>query len=187
MGRDCGQIALYAAISSGAIAVAIPEMPFDEEAMFEKIRKTRSAGKRSMLVVVSEGMTNPDGTPYSETLVERIKKETGMDTKFARLAHVVRGGRPTVKDRSIASEMGVRAVELLVEGRSNIVMCRNDGKIAPIDIAFALIMDRMYKNKLKDGDLDRFNEEELAEMKRICQVRRDEIKTLYKVAEDVSI
>ena len=187
MGRDCGQIALYAAISSGAIAVAIPEMPFDEQAVFEKIRKTRIAGKRSMLVVVSEGMRNPDGTPYAETLVERIKAETGMDTKFARLAHVIRGGRPTVKDRSIASEMGVRAVELLVEGISDVVICRNDGMIGPIDIAFALILDRMYKNKLKDGDLDRFTEEQLAEMKRICKVRRDEIERLYQVAEDVSI
>jgi 6-phosphofructokinase 1 len=187
MGRDCGQIALYAAISSGAIAVAIPEMPFDEEKVFEKIRMTRNAGKRSMLVVVSEGMRNPDGTPYAETLVERIKKETGMDTKFARLAHIIRGGRPTVKDRSIASEMGVKAVELLVQGKSNLVMCRNDGQISPVDIAFALITDRMYKNKLKPGDLDRFTEEELTEMKRICKVRRDEIERLYAVAEDVSV
>jgi 6-phosphofructokinase 1 len=187
MGRDCGQIALYAAISSGAIAVAIPEMPFDEEKVFEKIRMTRNAGKRSMLVVVSEGMRNPDGTPYAETLAERIKKETGMDTKFARLAHIIRGGRPTVKDRSIASEMGVKAVELLVQGKSNLVMCRNDGQISPVDIAFALITDRMYKNKLKPGDLDRFTEEELTEMKRICKVRRDEIERLYAVAEDVSV
>ena len=187
MGRDCGQIALYAAIASGAIAVAIPEMPFDEQKTFEKIRQTRSAGKRSMLVVVSEGMFNPDGTPYSETLVERIKKETGMDTKFARLAHIIRGGRPTVKDRAIASEMGVKAVELLVAGKSNLVMCRNDGQIAPVDIAFALITDRMYKNKLQPGDLDRFTAEEVAEMKRICKVRRDEIERLYAVAEDVSI
>ena len=110
-----------------------------------------------------------------------------MDTKFARLAHIIRGGRPTVKDRAIASEMGVKAVELLVEGKSNLVMCRNDGQIAPVDIAFALITDRMYKNKLKPGDLDRFSEEELVEMKRICKVRRDEIERLYQVAEDVSM
>ena len=182
MGRDCGQIALYAAISSGAIAVAIPEIPFDEQATFEKIRKTRTAGKRSMLVVVSEGMRNPDGTPYAETLVERIKKETGMDTKFARLAHIIRGGRPTVKDRAIASEMGVKAVELLMEGKSNIVMCRNDGQIGPIDIAFALITDRMYKNKLRDGDLERFTSEQIDAMKARCAEKRAVLEDLMDVA-----
>lgn len=187
MGRDCGQIALYAAISSGAIAVAIPEMPFDEEATFKKIRETRSAGKRSMLVVVAEGVTNPDGTPYSETLAKRIQAETGIETKFARLAHIIRGGNPTVRDRALASRMGVMAVELLVQGRSNIVMCQNNGEIEPIDIAWALIVDRMYKNKLKEGDLDRFSAEEIEAMKALCAKRRAKIEHLYKVAEDVSI
>ena len=187
MGRDCGQIALNAAIASGAIAVAIPEIPFDEKATLEKIRKMRMAGKRSMLVVISEGMRNEDGTPYAETLVETIKRETGMDTKFARLAHVVRGGRPTVRDRVLASKMGVMAVELLVDGRSNIVIVQRNGQIQPMDIAFALIVDRMYKNKLKDGDLDRFSDFEIEKMKEICEVRHRGIETFYKVAGDVSI
>lgn len=187
MGRDCGQIALYAAISSGAIAVAIPEMPFNEAATLEKIRETRRAGKRSMLVVVAEGVTNPDGTPYSETLAKRIQKETGIETKFARLAHIIRGGNPTVRDRALASRMGVMAVELLVEGKSNIVMCQNNGEVGPVDIAYALIVDRMYKNKLKDGDLDRFSEEEIESMKALCKKRRAKIEHLYKVAEDVSV
>ncbi len=187
MGRDCGQIALNAAIASGAIAVAVPEVPFDEEATFEKIRKMRIAGKRSMLVVVSEGMRNADGTPYAETLVEKIKKETGMDTKFARLAHVVRGGRPTVRDRVLASKMGVMAVELLLDGRSNIVIVQRNGQIQSMDIAFALIVDRMYKHKLKDGDLDRFSEAEIERMKEICEIRTKGIANLYKVAGDVGI
>ena len=103
MGRDCGQIALYAAIASGAVAVAIPEMPFDETAAIEKIRTLRAAGKRGMIVVVSEGMFNPDGTPYSETLAKKIEAETGVECKFARLAHMVRGGHPTLRDRLTAS------------------------------------------------------------------------------------
>lgn len=187
MGRDCGQIALYAAISSGAIAVAIPEMPFDEKGTIEKIRQARCSGTRSMLVVVSEGKHNPDGSSYAETLCETIEKETGVETKFARLAHVVRGGRPTVRDRALASRMGVMAVELLVEGRSNIVMCQNYGDIEPVDIAYALMVDRMYKNKLKDGDLDKFSEAEIASMKELCKKRHEKIELLYKVANDVSV
>lgn len=186
MGRDCGQIALYSAIASGAVAVAIPEVPFDEAACIEKVRKLREAGKRSMIVVVAEGMLNEDGSKYSETLAKKIQAETGVETKFARLAHVVRGGNPTMKDRAIASEMGVKAVELLVEGKSNLVMCELDGKVVPVDIAFALISDRMYKNKLKPGDLDHFTPEQIEEMKQLCEKRREEIRNLCAVANDVA-
>ena len=186
MGRNCGQIALYAAIASGAVAVAIPEVPFDEAAAIEKIRALRQSGKRGMIVVVSEGMFNPDGTPYAETLAKRIEEQTGVETKFARFAHIVRGGKPTMRDRAVAAEMGVKAVELLVEGKSNVVMCELDGDVKPVDIAFALIADRMYKNKLKEGDLDRFTEEQLEDMKALSAKRVAELQNLYKVASDVS-
>ena len=91
------------------------------------------------------------------------------------------------RDRSTASEMSVKAVELLVEGKSNLVMCEIDGKITTMDINFALISDRMYKNKLKDGDLDKYSAEEIAEMEAICKKRRDEIEELYKIANDIAI
>ncbi len=186
MGRDCGQIALYAAIASGAVAVAVPEVPFDEAATIEKIRNLRAAGKRGMIVVVSEGMFNPDGSPYSETLVKKIASETGIETKFMCMAHCVRGGAPTMKDRTIAAEMATKAVELLVEGKSNLVMCELDGEVRPVDIAFALIADRMYKNKLKPGDLDKFTPEQLDAMKALKAKREAEIQKLYRVATDVS-
>jgi len=186
MGRGCGQVALYAAIASGAVAVAIPEVPFDEAAALEKIRKLRDSGKRSMIVVVSEGVFNPDGTPYSETLAKKIQKETGVETKFMRLAHVVRGGKPTMRDRTTATQMAVKAVEMLVEGKSNVVMCELDGEIVALDISFALILDRMYKNKLKPGDLDKFSPEQIEEMKKLSAKRTEELQRLYKVALDVS-
>ena len=186
MGRYCGQIALYSAIASGAVAVAIAEMPFDEAATLEKIRKLRAAGKRGMVVVVAEGVVTEDGKPYSEVLKEKINNETGVESKFMRLAHSVRGGNPKMKDRTIASEMGVRAVELLVEGKSNLVVCELDGEIVPVDIAWALIADRMYKGTLQEGDLDRFTEEQLDAMKQLVEKRRNEIARLYKIAQDVS-
>ncbi len=185
MGRHCGQIALYAAIASGAVAVAIPEVPFDEAAALEKIQTLRAEGKRSMIVVVAEGVTNPDGTPYSETLTKKIK-ESGIDAKFMRLAHVVRGGNPTVRDRTTAAEMAVNAVEHLVKGESNIVMCQLNDEIKAVDIAFALIADRMYKKKLKPGDLDRFTPEQLEEMKALVAKREAEVQNLYRIATDVA-
>ena len=184
MGRDCGQIALYAAIASGAVAVAVPEVPFDEAAAIAHIKALREQGKRGMIVMVSEGMKNADGSAYAETLTKKIEAETGIECKFARLAHVVRGGKPTVRDRVTASEMAVKAVELLTEGKSNLVMCELDGKIVPVDIAWALIADRMYKNKLKDGDLDKFTADEVKAMEAMAEKRRAEIANLYKVAAD---
>ncbi len=186
MGRDCGQIALYAAIASGAVAVAVPEVPFDEAATIQRIRDLRAAGKRGMIVMVSEGMRNEDGTPYGETLAKKIQDETGVETKFARLAHTVRGGRPTVRDRSTAAEMSVKAVELLVQGKSNVVMCELDGEVQPVDISWALIADRMYKNKLKSGDLDKFSADEVKAMEKLAEKRRAEIKRLYAVANDMA-
>lgn len=183
MGRNCGQIALYAAIASGAVAVAVPEVPFDEAAAIEKIRTLRADGKRGMIVVVSEGMFNADGTPYSETLAKKIEAETGVETKFARFAHIVRGGKPTVRDRTVAAEMAVKAVELLTEGKSNLVLCQLDGKVAPVDISFALIADRMYKGKLKDGDLDIFTPAQIKEMEALTAKRQEEIRNLYSVAQ----
>ncbi len=186
MGRECGQCALYTAIASGAVAVAIPEVPFDEAAAIAKIATLRKEGKRSMIVVVAEGVTNPDGTPYSETLAKRIEEQTGVETKFVRPAHILRGGTPVMKDRTVATAMGVKAVELLLEGKSNLVMCEIDSNIIPMDINFALITDRMYKNKLKDGDLDNFTPEQLGKMRTICHRRTEELNSLYKVALDAS-
>ena len=189
MGRDCGQIALMTGISSGAIAICIPEVEFDEELAIEKIKSAKAAGKRGMVVVISEGVTvtdeNGKSVPYGELLRNKIEEQTGVETKFVRLAHVVRGGSPTLRDRLTATRMGVAAVELLLEGKSNRVVIESDGAITDMDILFALTTDRMYKNKLKENDLEGFTQEEIAEMKKICAKRTEEIRSLYKIAYDI--
>ena len=190
MGRDCGDIALRTAIASGAIAVAIPEVDFDEAEALDRIKRAREAGKRGMVVVVSEGVFHIDENgkkiPYGEYFTEKCQNELGIETRFARLAHLVRGGNPTLRDRLTASRMGVKAVELILEGKSNLVVIEEDGKYVPMDIVFALTTDRMYKNKLKPGDLDKYSEAEIAEMKAICAKRTAEIKELYKIANDIA-
>ena len=186
MGRDCGQIALYTALATGAVAAVIPEVPFDEPATIARIKELKAAGKRGFVVVVSEGVRTPDGKPYSEALAAVIGKETGIETKFARFAHVVRGGKPSLQDRLIATEMGVMAVDLLLAGQSNKVICRLDSKIVPVDINYALITDRYYKKKLKDGDLDAFTPAQIDAMKARAEQLTAEIKNIYKMIEDTS-
>jgi 6-phosphofructokinase len=64
--------------------------------------------------------------------------------------------------------MGKYAVDLLLDGKSDVVVCEKSGKLVATEIKFALIVDRMFKGKLKDGDLDKFSDEEVELMKKIC-------------------
>lgn len=185
MGRDCGCIALNSGIAAGAVAIAIPELDFDVDAAIAKIKSVKADGKRGMIVVVSEGVRDENDNPIGESLAKKITDETGVEARFARFAHIVRGGSPTLRDRLTATLMGAVAVEQLLEGKSDLVICEINGEIKPVDINFALIVDRMYKNKLKEGDLEGFSQEQYNEMKEICAKRTAEIEHLYNIAKVV--
>ena len=183
MGRGAGDIALNAAIASGATACVIPEFSYDSEAICQKIDKARKLGKRNFIVVVSEGV----GSEYAPALAKKIEAATGVETRFARFGHIVRGGNPMLRDRVMASSMGVFAVNELLSGKSNLVICQRNGDIEAVDINFALILDRMYKGKLKDGDLDAFSEAEIEKMRALAKERRAELEALYNVAKTINL
>ena len=85
-----------------------------------------------------------------------------------------------MRDRLTASRMGVKAVEFLLEGKSNIVVVEENGRYVPMDIVFALTTDRMYKKKLKEGDLDKYSNEEIAAME---EIHPDAMEILYGTEE----
>ena len=183
MGRNAGDIALQTGIAVGATAIAIPEIPFNKSKLFEKIKASKSAGKRNFIVMVSEGL----GSDFGPSLVDEIRENTGVETKFARLAHVVRGGMPNLRDRLLASQMGVRAVEELFAGNSNIVICERNGYITTCDIGYALTLDHMYKGKLKDGDLDKYTKEQIETMKKECEERKARLRSFYEISQEISL
>ena len=183
MGRGAGDIALCTAIASGATAVAIPEIPFDQDAVIAKMKQSKKLGKRNFIVLVSEGV----GHEFGPAFTERIEAETGIESRFARLGHVVRGGTPSLRDRLLASRMGEFAVDQLFLGHSDIVICERNGEIVSTDINYALVLDRMYKNKLKPGDTDRFSAEQIEEMKRFCEEKRVVLNSLYETALRLNI
>ena len=183
MGRNAGDIALHTGIASGATAAILPEISFDKNALFEKIKTSKKLGKRNFIVIVSEGM----GPDFGPSLTEEIEQATGVETRFARLGHVVRGGTPTLRDRVLAARMGKHAVKELFKGNSNIVICERKNDILSADIGFALALDPMSKGKLKDGDLDKFSEEDVARMKALCEERKAELRALYELSEDISL
>ena len=183
MGRGAGDIALHTAIASGATSVVVPEFPYDDNSLCKKIKKARDIGKRNFIVIVSEGV----GSEYAPALAKKIDAETGVETKFARLAHIVRGGNPTLKDRVLASKMGVYAVEELLRGQSNRVICEKRGEITSVDINYALVLDRMYKKTLKDGDLEKFSAEDIASMKAEIEERKAGLLSLYTVENKINL
>ena len=180
MGNWSGNIALYSGIAVGAIAIAIKELPFDEEKTIEDIKKARAAGKRSFIVIVSEGLKG-----YAEPFAKRIQEQTGVETKFARLAHVQRGGTPTLKDRLVATKMGVEAVDQLLDGKSNIVICEVDGQITTCDIGKALRVDRLFKGKCTPEEIAAFDPEEKKWMDARCEKVLNDMKKLYDIAYEV--
>ena len=183
MGRGAGDIAVNTAIASGATSVVVPEFPYDDEAICAKIRKSREIGKRNFIVVVSEGV----GSEYAPALAKKIDKETGVETKFARLAHIVRGGNPTLRDRVMASRMGVYAVDELLRGNSNLVICVHNNELCTTDINYALVLDRMNKGTLKEGDLDAYTPEQVEAMKAAVAERLANLKALYDVQDEINL
>ena len=183
MGRGAGDIALNTGIASGATAVIVPEFPHDDDSLCKKIKRARELGKRNFIIIVSEGV----GSDYAPALAKKIEEETGVETKFARLAHIVRGGNPNLRDRVLASKMGVYAAEELLRGKSNLVVCERRGQIVSRDINYALILDRMYKNKLKDGDLDSFSESEIAQMKEEIEEKKAYLLELFTVQYKINL
>ena len=174
MGNHAGGLALQSAIACGASVVSVGEFEFDEEACMKKIAEEKANGKREFIVIVSEG--NGD---FAEQLAKRIRERVGVEARFARLAHVQRGGSPTLRDRLLASEFGTAAVDHLLAGESNIVMCYKNGKIVATDIDYAQTLDRMYKHKLTPEQLAAIPADRRAEMEKYCAERLAGLRELY--------
>ena len=144
MGRNCGDLALYAGICGGAEAVIVPELPFDKDQLCRTILEGKNEGKRHNLVILAEGV----GGAYD--LAEYVEGVTGVETRATILGHIQRGGSPSAQDRMLASRMGVKAVEVLMEGKTSRVIGIRDNKIIDQDIDEALAVERKFSQELYD-------------------------------------
>ncbi len=143
MGRNAGYIAIEAAIACGAEVVLVPEFEFNfDRDVIGVIKKGIERGKKHCIVIVAEGVGG------ATEIAERIEKETVMQARATILGHVQRGGSPSVQDRVVASRMGAKCVELLLEGKENRVLCMRDNKIVDIDIEEALEMNKQLSPEL---------------------------------------
>ena len=182
MGNKAGSIAIQTAIACGAVGCVITERPFDEEALYDKMIKLRKDGKRGFIVVVGEMI------PFyaDEQFAKKIEENTGIETRFARLAHVVRGGNPSLRDRVTAAKMGSEAVKELICGKSNLVICERNNKIVSLDINLAQTADRIYKGKDGIQAMNMYPEEDKALIKRIVDSKKQYFKDMTVLLADLT-
>ena len=135
MGRDAGHIALNAGIGAGAEEILIPEEDFGLERLVESLKRSKDSGKTSSIVVVSEGDKIGKNVFELKDYVEENMPE--YDVRVSVLGHMQRGGSPSCFDRVLASRLGVKAVETLLDGKSNYMVGLNQDKITltPIEQA----------------------------------------------------
>ena len=137
MGRHAGYIALWCGIANGAEEILLPEKyDGDEQVLINNIIESRKRGKKHHIIV------NAEGVGHSASMARRIEAATGITTRATILGYMQRGGSPTCTDRVYASIMGAKAVQLLMEGKSNRVVAFKDGKYVDYDIQEALAMKK---------------------------------------------
>ena len=128
MGRHAGYLAMYVGLATGATAVLVPENKTSDEELVEKIRRARLNGFTHYMIVVAEGAAG------ASEVARIIKEGTELDPRVTVLGHIQRGGSPNARDRVAATKMGYIAVELLLEGKTNRIVCTHDGGFTYIDI-----------------------------------------------------
>ncbi len=111
MGRGAGDIALWSGLAGGAETILIPEEKETIDNIVDRLNRGKQRGKRHSIIVVAEGVMS--GVKLAEQLKERID----TDVRVSVLGHIQRGGSPSATDRFLASRLGARAVELLLEGK----------------------------------------------------------------------
>ena len=143
MGRKCGDIALYAGLGGGAEVIIVPEVHNDITQIAKSIAVNKRKGKTSDIIVLAEGVCR------AVELKQQLK-DHGITSsiKTTELGYIQRGGAPTMQDRLLAAQFGVRAVDVLLEGKGSRVVGIKDNKIIDQDITEALAMERVFNNEL---------------------------------------
>ena len=136
MGRDAGFIALNAGIGSGAEEILIPEENLGLERMLQSLKRSKRSGKSSSIVIVAEGDKTGKNVFELADYVEKNMPE--YEVRVSVLGHMQRGGSPSCFDRVLASRMGLKAVELVLDGKSNLMVSINNNRIGTTELEKAV-------------------------------------------------
>jgi 6-phosphofructokinase 1 len=167
MGRHAGWVALYSGLASGADWILIPEVAPELEAMCEHLRGLHKRGKSYAIVVVSEGIElatheDPDAPRdafghrvlgergVGEYVCKYIEENTGLEARMTRLGHVERGGSPSPFDRILATRLGLKAVDLVREGKFGYMTSLQGQEIGAVPLADAVAKLKLVPLSLWD-------------------------------------
>jgi 6-phosphofructokinase 1 len=166
MGRHAGWIALYSGIASAADLILIPEEPFRLEEVIDFVKNKVSSGQKALVIVVAEGALMKDykgpvtktatidqfGHVYlggiGEFLAREIKRIADVEIRTVVPAHIIRGGSPTAFDRVIATRYGIKAVDLLKDGKTGVMVALKNGRITVVPFSKALARTKLVSKRL---------------------------------------
>jgi 6-phosphofructokinase 1 len=132
MGRHAGDIALWSGLAGGAETILIPEANYDMDEIITRLRRGHARGKKHSIIIIAEGIGS------AVEFAKHIEDETSYETRVSVLGHIQRGGSPSAFDRVLASRLGARAVELLLEGKGGRAVGIKNNRLVDYDIIEAL-------------------------------------------------
>ncbi len=150
MGRYTGWIALEAGIAGGADIILVPEYPADMDVICEALKKRHQRGRSFSIIIVAEGakivkdreeISSFERRRFGnvgELVAKMIEEATGFETRVSVLGHIQRGGSPTAYDRIVGTQFGIKAVELVKEGKFGKMVSLRDNKLHYVDIEEAV-------------------------------------------------
>ncbi len=148
MGNKCGDIALFSGVAGDAEYIILPEVPYNIDDLCQSLQNRCIKGQMTSLVVLSEGVGK--GAEYAKY----IKEKTALDVKAIVLGYIQRGGVPSSFDRIMATNMGSKAVQLLIQGKGDRVVGIRDNHIRDYSIEEALKMKMRFDKALYQRHFD---------------------------------
>ncbi|MHA6260657.1 6-phosphofructokinase [Sporosarcina sp. CAU 1771] len=128
MGRNAGDLALWAGLAGGAETILIPEEREKTEDIIERLKSGSGRGKKHSIIIVAEGVMS------ASELSSILKSKAGIDAHVSVLGHIQRGGSPSARDRVIASQFGARAVEVLLKGQGSLAVGMKNNVVIEYDL-----------------------------------------------------
>ena len=142
MGRNCGDIALWAGIGGAADLILVPEVPVSWEDAATRLAQNKLRGKLTSIVMIAEGAGR------AEDFCKYVREHTDVEIKATVLGYIQRGGNPSAFDRVLAAKLGQRAVELLFEGEKGRAVGIRDNRIYDVALEEAVEMKDIFDRKL---------------------------------------
>lgn len=145
MGRNCGDIAVYAGLGGGADDILVPELEIDINRTCRRILRGQQSGKLHSIIIKAEGVDIS-----TQELTKIIEEKTGKETRAVVPGYIQRGGTPTLKDRMLASLTAAKAVQLLYDDEESRAVGISSGKIISYDLRKAIEMKREFDRSIYD-------------------------------------